>query len=67
MGIFWGNFAPFMGQGEAHMSQDTQRDQLSKKRVVHTVPGMEAVPVRRDEPYRVTDAGPLTMDLYLPT
>ena len=48
------------------MSQDTQRDQLSKKRVVHTVPGMEAVPVRRDEPYRVTDAGPLTMDLYYP-
>ena len=48
------------------MSPDTQRDQLSKKRVVYTVPGMEAVPVRRDEPYRVTDAGPLTMDLYYP-
>ena len=48
------------------MSQDTQRDQLSKKTVVHRVPGMESVPVRRDEPYRVTDAGPLTMDLYYP-
>ena len=48
------------------MSQDTQRDQLSKKRVVHTVAGMDAVPVRRDEPYRVTDAGSLTMDLYYP-
>ena len=48
------------------MSQDTQRDQISKKRVVYTMPGMEAVPVRRDEPYRVTDAGPLTMDLYYP-
>ena len=40
------------------MSQDTPRDQMSKKRVVYAVPGMEAVPVRRDEPYRVTDAGP---------
>ena len=48
------------------MSQDTQRDQISKRRVVYTMPGMEAVPVRRDEPYRVTDAGPLTMDLYYP-
>jgi len=48
------------------MSQDTQRDQISKKRVVYTMPGMEAVPVRRDEPYRVTDAGPLTMDVYYP-
>jgi hypothetical protein len=48
------------------MSQDTQRDQMSKKRVVHTIPGMDAVPVRRDEPYRVTDAGPLAMDLYYP-
>ena len=48
------------------MSQDTQRDQVSKKRVVYTMPAMEAVPVRRDEPYRVTDGGPLMMDLYYP-
>ena len=48
------------------MSQDTQRDQMSKKRLVYTIPGMDAVPVRRDEPYRVTAAGPLTMDLYYP-
>jgi hypothetical protein len=48
------------------MSQDTQRAQMSKKRVVYTIPGMEAVPVRRDEQYRVTAAGPLTMDLYCP-
>ena len=48
------------------MSQDMQRDQISKKRVVYRIRGMEAVPVRRDEPYRVTDAGPLTMDLYYP-
>lgn len=30
------------------------------------MPGMEAVPVRRGEPYRVTDARALTMDLYYP-
>jgi hypothetical protein len=48
------------------MGQDTQRDQLSKKRVVYAMPGMEAVPVRRDESYRVADDGPLTMDLYYP-
>jgi hypothetical protein len=48
------------------MSQDTQQDHISKKRVVYTMPGVEAVTVRRDEEYRVTDAGALTMDLYYP-
>ena len=48
------------------MTQDTQRDQISKKRAVYTIPGMEAVPVRRDEQYRATAEGPLTMDLYYP-
>ena len=48
------------------MSQNTKPDQISKRRVVYMLPGMEAVAVRRDEPYRVTDAGPLTMDLYYP-
>ena len=48
------------------MSQDTQRDQVSKKRVVYTIPGMDAVPVRQDEPYRAMAAGPLTIDLYYP-
>ncbi len=48
------------------MSQETQRDQMSKKRVVYSTPGMEGAIVRRDEPYRVTHAGALTMDLYYP-
>jgi hypothetical protein len=48
------------------MSQETQRDQLSKKRVVYSMPGLEAVAVRRDEQYRMTDAGALTMDVYYP-
>jgi acetyl esterase/lipase len=30
------------------------------------MPGVDAVRVRRDEEYRVTDAGALTMDLYYP-
>jgi hypothetical protein len=54
------------GKGDTHMSQDTPRDQMSRKRVVYTMPGMEAVTVRRDEPYRVTDAGAVSMDLYYP-
>ena len=48
------------------MSQDTQRDQMSKKTVVYSIPGMERATVRRDQSYRVTDAGVLTMDVYYP-
>jgi hypothetical protein len=48
------------------MSEDTQRQQMSKKRVVYSIPGMDRVAVRRDEAYRSTDAGVLTMDLYYP-
>jgi acetyl esterase/lipase len=48
------------------MSPDTQQDHISRKRVVYTKPGVDAVTVRRDAEYRVTDAGPLTMDLYYP-
>ena len=48
------------------MSQDTQQDHISKKRVLYTMPGVDAVTVRRDVEYRVTDAGALTMDLYYP-
>ena len=48
------------------MSQNTQQEHISKKRVVYTPPGVEAVTVRRDEVYRETDAGALTMDLYYP-
>jgi len=48
------------------MNQDTSRDRMSKQRVVYTLPGMEALAVRRGEPYQVTDAGALTMDVYYP-
>jgi len=45
------------------MSQDTH---VSKKRVVYSMPGVDVVTVRRDEPYRTSDEGPLTMDFYYP-
>jgi hypothetical protein len=49
------------------MSQDIRSDHVSKKRVVYTIPGMDAITVRRDQDYRATDADTLTMDLYYPT
>jgi hypothetical protein len=49
------------------MSQETQRHNITKKRVVYRIDGMDAVPIRRDVEYRVTDAGALTMDLYYPS
>lgn len=47
------------------MSPDT-RHEIARKKVVYHIPGADAVTVRRDDVYRVTDAGPLTMDLYYP-
>ena len=48
------------------MSQDSATDHISKRRMLYTVPGMDAVTVRRDVEYRPTQAGALTMDLYYP-
>jgi len=49
------------------MSQeDAPRTDLAAKTVLYTMPGVDAVIVRRDEPYKVTEAGALTMDLYYP-
>jgi hypothetical protein len=49
------------------MRQDnTQQDEISKRRVVYRIPGMDSVKVRRDAEYRATDAGVLTMDIYYP-
>jgi hypothetical protein len=44
----------------------TQQDHISRKRVVYTIDGMDAVTIRRDLPYAESDAGPLTMDVYYP-
>ena len=48
------------------MSQEASHNDITKKRVVYQIPGMDAVTVRRDVEYRPTDAGALTMDIYYP-
>ena len=48
------------------MSQETQRHEITLKRVIYRLAATEAVAVRRDVEYRVTDDGALTMDLYYP-
>lgn len=48
------------------MSQDVPQDHISKKKVVYQMAGMDRVTVKRDAPYRTTEAGALTMDLYYP-
>ena len=48
------------------MSDEKPRHEAATRRVVYQIPGMEAVPVRRDVAYRTTDAGALTLDLYYP-
>jgi hypothetical protein len=48
------------------MSQETQRHEITKKRVVYQLPAANAVTIRRDVEYRVTDAGALRMDIYHP-
>jgi hypothetical protein len=40
--------------------------ELAKLRIVYSIPGMEAVTVRHDVPYRETEAGLLTFDVYYP-
>jgi len=46
------------------MSQETQRHEITKKKVVYQLPAAQAVTVRRDVEYHATDAGVLTMDIY---
>jgi hypothetical protein len=48
------------------MSQETQRHEITKKRVVYKMPAEQAVIIRRDVEYRVIEAGALTMDIYHP-
>lgn len=49
------------------MTKAESQDHISPKKVLYQIAGMEAVTIRRDEPYRVVgDSGVLTMDLYYP-
>lgn len=40
--------------------------ELAKMTIVYSIPAVAAVTVRRDVPYRETESGPLTLDLYYP-
>jgi hypothetical protein len=48
------------------MSQSIPQNDITRKRVVYQIPGMDAVTIRRDVEYQATDAGGLTMDIYYP-
>ncbi len=48
------------------MSQDTERNPITKKKVVYRLPGVDAVTIRRDVECRVSDADLLTLDIYYP-
>src|SRR5262245_49027397 len=48
------------------MGKETQRHEITKKRVVYQLPAASDVTIRVDVEYRVPDSGALTMDLYHP-
>lgn len=48
------------------MTEQTQQDFVSKKRMVYSPPGVERVNVRREHVYHRTNTGVLTLDLYYP-
>jgi len=45
---------------------ETPRHEVTLKKLFYTMPGVDAVTVRRDVPYRTAEAGALGMDLYYP-
>src|SRR5260221_11604865 len=52
-------------QRSASMS-DTPRHEVTLRKLVYTMPGVDAVTVRRDVPYRTAESGALGMDVYYP-
>lgn len=48
------------------MTENVQRHEMTTKRIVYRLPGMESVPVRRDVVYRTTNGERLTLDVYTP-
>jgi hypothetical protein len=48
------------------MTQEAPRSDLASRTVLYTLPGMEHVKVRRDEPYAVPASPDQTMDVYYP-
>jgi hypothetical protein len=48
------------------MSDETARHPITNLAVIHRVPGMDAVTVRRDIEFGAAGTGPLTLDVYEP-
>ena len=48
------------------MSQKTQDYDMTKKRIVYELSGVDYVSIRRDVEYQLTDTGSLSMDIYSP-
>lgn len=48
------------------MSQQTPRTDLAAKTVLYKMSGMDEVVIRCDEPYKTSESGALTMDVYYP-
>jgi len=48
------------------MNEENRQDAIPERIVVHQVPGVDDVVVRRDVEYRATENGTLTMDVYYP-
>jgi hypothetical protein len=49
------------------MSEQVQRHEMTMKKVVCQIPGMDAVRIERNVEYHATDAGVRTMDVYHPS
>lgn len=49
------------------MTQKKNRHEITFKKTVYEIPGMDAVRLQPDVRYAETDAGPLAMDVYGPT
>jgi dienelactone hydrolase len=43
-----------------------ERHEITTKKVLYQIPGMDSVKVQLDVPYKETDAGALTLDIYYP-
>jgi len=48
------------------MDQKPARHEITLKKVLYEIPGMDRAAVRRDIEFRTTESGPLTMDVYRP-
>src|SRR6476660_3623424 len=48
------------------MDQKPARHEITLKKLLYEIPGMDRVDIRRDIEFRTTESGPLTMDVYRP-